>query len=88
MVLIYCYAHKKVHRGFLFGLFLTLLFAARFFIEFVKEPQEAFENNMSLDMGQWLSIPFILVGLFFLVRSFYVKLPTRIYPVETPSVKS
>jgi phosphatidylglycerol:prolipoprotein diacylglycerol transferase len=87
MVLIYCYAHKKVHRGFLFGLFLTLLFAARFFIEFVKEPQEAFENNMSLDMGQWLSIPFILVGLFFLIRSFYVKLPTRIYPVETPSAK-
>jgi len=49
--------------GFIFGLFLILLFGVRFFIEFVKEPQVAFENGMPLNMGQILSIPFIIAGL-------------------------
>ncbi len=34
------------------------------FIEFMKEPQEMFEQSMVLNMGQWLSIPFVLVGAF------------------------
>lgn len=54
--------------GFLFGLFLALLFTARFIIEFAKENQVAFEESMLLNMGQWLSIPFVLVGLYFMVR--------------------
>jgi prolipoprotein diacylglyceryl transferase len=53
----------KPRPGFIFGLFLILLFSARFLIEFVKVPQVAFETNMTLNMGQWLSLPFIAVGL-------------------------
>lgn len=53
----------KPFAGFLFGMFLVLVFTARFFIEFLKEPQVAFENAMTLNMGQLLSIPFVLTGL-------------------------
>ncbi len=52
----------KVAPGFRFGLFLVLLFLARFLIEFTKANQVDFEAGMSLNMGQWLSIPFILAG--------------------------
>ena len=52
--------------GFIFGSFLILIFTARFVIEFVKEVQEPWEADMVLDMGQILSIPFILVGIFML----------------------
>lgn len=48
--------------GVMFGVFLILLFGARLFIEAVKNPQEAFEAGWLLNMGQWLSIPFILAG--------------------------
>ena len=40
-----------------------LIFTARFFIEFLKEDQVAFEAAMKLNMGQWLSIPFVLMGI-------------------------
>ena len=53
----------KEHLGFLFGMFLILIFTARFFIEFLKEPQEAWEADMALNMGQWLSIPFVVLGI-------------------------
>lgn len=53
----------KEREGLIFGFFLTLLFLARFIIEFFKENQEVFENNMPINMGQILSIPFILIGL-------------------------
>lgn len=53
----------KERKGLIFGFFLTLLFLARFIIEFFKENQEVFENNMLINMGQILSIPFILIGL-------------------------
>ncbi len=59
----------KDKLGLLFGVFLVMIFTARFFIEFVKENQEAFENGMVLNMGQWLSIPFVLVGLYFIVKN-------------------
>lgn len=55
--------------GFLFGLFLVLLWTVRFFVEFVKESQGGFENELGLlSTGQWLSIPFILIGLYFVLR--------------------
>jgi prolipoprotein diacylglyceryl transferase len=54
--------------GFIFGMFLILLFAVRFLIEFVKMPQVSFETTMVLNMGQWLSIPFILLGFFIVLR--------------------
>ncbi len=55
--------------GFIFGMFLILLFTVRFFIEFVKEPQVSFEVGMALNMGQWLSIPFVLIGLYIVLRN-------------------
>ncbi len=58
----------QLKKGFLFGLFLVLVFAARFFIEFTKENQEAFENALPINMGQILSLPFIIVGVYFLLR--------------------
>ncbi|TAJ10289.1 prolipoprotein diacylglyceryl transferase [Marinilabiliaceae bacterium JC017] len=67
------YAYWKTNasqkRGLLFGIFLVGVFTARFFIEFVKENQEAFEEGMSLNMGQLLSIPFVLAGLYFIFKS-------------------
>jgi prolipoprotein diacylglyceryl transferase len=59
---------KHTPRGMLFGLFVTLLFSFRFLVEFVKEDQEAFEQGMLLNMGQWLSIPLVLLGLAVLLR--------------------
>jgi prolipoprotein diacylglyceryltransferase len=41
---------------------------ARFFIEFLKEPQVGFEESMWLNMGQWLSIPFVMLGLYLVLR--------------------
>ena len=55
--------YDKLNDGVLFSIFLVLLFTARFLIEFVKEVQENFEEEMFLNMGQWLSIPFIIGGV-------------------------
>ena len=64
---VYTKTTKKDQTGFLFGLFLILLWSVRFFVEFVKEPQgEEFINWFGLNTGQWLSIPFILIGLYFM----------------------
>lgn len=80
IVLIKVYDRKldKVHRGFFFGLFLVGCFGMRFLIEFIKEPQVEFEAAMALDMGQLLSIPFILAGVFLLVFSEVRKMPASI----------
>jgi len=56
-------------RGFIFGWFLIMLFSARFFIEFIKEVQVDFESTMTLNMGQWLSIPFVLAGIALVIWS-------------------
>lgn len=56
--------------GFLFGLFLVLVFTFRFFVEFIKEVQADFEKSLPLDMGQLLSIPFVILGVALLVYSF------------------
>ncbi|NLU37470.1 MAG: prolipoprotein diacylglyceryl transferase [Bacteroidales bacterium] len=53
----------KNKTGFISGVFFIMVFTARFLIEFVKEDQEAFEAGMTFNMGQWLSIPFILGGI-------------------------
>lgn len=50
-------------RGLLFGVALIGIFLTRFFIEFVKVNQVAFEEGMSLNMGQWLSLPFVVIGI-------------------------
>lgn len=58
-----------VPPGLLLGLFLTCTFGFRFFIEFAKTRQAAFGQNMDLNMGQWLSIPLIILGIWMLYRS-------------------
>lgn len=57
-------------KGKVFGLFLVSLFSARFLIESIKNPQSPFEQDMIFNMGQLLSIPFILVGFFLLIYNF------------------
>lgn len=57
---------QKFGKGFILGLLLVLMFIARFFIEFVKADQSAFEANMALNMGQWLSIPYVIIGFVFI----------------------
>ena len=54
---------NKIGSGFYFGICLTYIFTFRFFIEYLKEVQESFEQDMIFDMGQILSIPFIIVGI-------------------------
>ena len=56
-------------QGSVFSLFLILVFTFRFFVEYVKEDQVAFEAGMKLNMGQWLSIPFVLIGVALLIYS-------------------
>ena len=68
LVIIYKKKGNNIKQGTYIGWFLTLVFLARFFIEFVKEDQEAFEASMTLNMGQLLSIPFIIAGVFLLIR--------------------
>jgi prolipoprotein diacylglyceryl transferase len=58
---------KKNQTGFLFGLFLVLLWTIRFFVERLKEPQgDEYINWFGLNTGQWLSIPFVIIGLYFM----------------------
>jgi phosphatidylglycerol:prolipoprotein diacylglycerol transferase len=70
-VLLYMYWKTKAkdYQGLLVGIFFVMVFSARFFVEYIKEVQETFEKGMSLDMGQWLSIPFVLTGIFLIVRA-------------------
>lgn len=62
-----------VGTGFHFGLCITLIFVFRFFIEFIKKEQVDFEKGMALDMGQLLSIPFIIAGVFLMLRPLVIK---------------
>jgi phosphatidylglycerol:prolipoprotein diacylglycerol transferase len=56
-------------RGLLVGIFFVWVFTLRFLYEFLKENQEAFEANYALNMGQILSIPAVILGLYFIVQS-------------------
>lgn len=67
--MIYRKHQEKVGTGFFFGLCLTYIFVARFFIEYTKEVQEAFEASLPLDMGQILSIPFIILGITCMIKA-------------------
>lgn len=61
---------KDTQEGLMTGSFMIVLFTLRFFYEFLKENQSAFENNLTLNMGQILSIPAVLFGLIVLAYSF------------------
>jgi prolipoprotein diacylglyceryl transferase len=85
MLYMYWKTKAKDYQGLIFGVFFTMIFSARFFIEFIKEEQEAFEKGMTLNMGQWLSIPFVLAGIFLAIRA--VKKGPVIYQNIGSSVK-
>ena len=86
LIMVWVYKNRldKVHRGFFFGFFLVGCFGARFLIEFIKEPRVGFEEGMVLNMGQLLSIPFILLGIFFLWYAWNKKQPARAVHPEKP----
>ncbi len=63
LILIYKFNYLRMQNGLLLGIYFTLFFSTRFIIEFFKENQVGFEDSMTINMGQILSIPFILVGL-------------------------
>ena len=69
----------NLHAGRLFGWWLVALFGMRFLIEFVKEEQVDFEKGMALDMGQWLSLPFIVAGVALVTLSHMGKLPEETF---------
>ena len=73
-ILLYTYTSKNIKKrnGLLVGIYFVLLFSARFIIEYFKENQVGFEDSMSINMGQILSIPFIIIGL---VLLFYKRRP-------------
>ncbi|MCC8155105.1 MAG: prolipoprotein diacylglyceryl transferase [Tannerellaceae bacterium] len=64
-------AYKK--EGLIFGIFMICIFGSRFFIEFLKNNQEAFEEGMTFNMGQWLSIPFVILGVWCIWRALKKK---------------
>lgn len=86
LVLLWMYRNKldRLWRGTFIGIFFIVCFGSRFLIEFIKEPQVGFEEGMALNMGQLLSLPFILMGVGFLVYAFKTRLPARsVKPVRT-----
>lgn len=70
VILYFIYLKKRetLKTGFLFGLFLIFIFGFRFIVEFIKEDQSTFEAGMLLNMGQMLSIPFVILGLYYIFR--------------------
>jgi phosphatidylglycerol---prolipoprotein diacylglyceryl transferase len=76
LIVLYNKKYQQLKHGFFIGLFLILVFTSRFFIEFVKEDQVNFEANMFLNMGQLLSIPFVIAG-------FYLVFRKGKYPVQS-----
>ena len=65
-------------RGLMVGVFFVWIFTLRFLYEFLKENQEAFEANYALNMGQFLSIPVVLLGIYFIIQS-------RKSPIQRPA---
>ena len=60
---------EKIGTGWYFGFCLAYIFTFRFFIEYTKEIQEAFEASLPLDMGQILSIPFVILGVYCMIKA-------------------
>lgn len=88
-VLLHIYKHhlKSLKKGTIFGVFLIALFGARFLIEYVKEPQSDFEIGMFFNMGQILSIPFIIAGVVMLIYSFRKNEPAALLHKENDRPK-
>ncbi|MDR3326974.1 MAG: prolipoprotein diacylglyceryl transferase [Prevotellaceae bacterium] len=76
------YWKAKVYRrkGLIFGVFLICIFGIRFLLEFIKNLQEPFEANMPLNMGQLLSLPLIIWGIFLIIKA--LKNPAKLEDFE------
>ena len=75
LLIIYNKSKLSFNKGFIFGYFLTTLFIIRFVVEYVKESQGGIENTLGIiSTGQWLSIPFMIIGLVLLMRSNFNKI--------------
>ena len=66
----YWYTDARRREGLLLGVFLEIVFVTRFLLEFIKNDQEAFEAGHILNMGQLLSIPFIILGAYLILRAY------------------
>ena len=74
LVLIYNKSKLSMKKGFIFGFFLITLFTIRFVVEYVKESQGGIEKTLGIiSTGQWLSIPFIIIGILLMINSFIIK---------------
>ncbi len=74
LVLIYNKSKLSLKKGFIFGFFLLTLFTIRFVVEYVKESQGGIEQTLGIiSTGQWLSIPFIIIGILLMINSFIIK---------------
>ena len=80
--IVYLRKEGKLHNGRLFGWWMIALWGVRFLVEFVKEEQVDFEKGMTLDMGQWLSIPMIIAGIAIVILSHQGKLKEGIFTVK------
>jgi len=66
---LYWKTDKRQYLGYIFGVFLTLLWTVRLIVEFWKEPQDGERINYVLNTGQWLSVPFIILGIYLILRA-------------------
>ena len=74
LLLLYNKTKLKDYKGFLFGFFLMFLFVVRFIVEYVKESQGGLEDQLGVfSTGQWLSIPFILIGVGLMIKSRFIN---------------
>lgn len=93
-LLMWMYWRKNLGErpGMIFGTFLVGVFGSRFFIEFIKNDQVAFEQDMTLNMGQCLSIPFVLLGIILIIVSLvrkreHIDYPNKFAPEPVKSKK-
>ena len=87
LLCLYVFRLSKTYRGTFIGLFFIGCFGMRFLIEFIKEPQVGFEEQMTLNMGQWLSIPFVLLGIGLLIYAFIKKQPAAVQHLKKDKPK-
>lgn len=87
--LLWAYFKRKEwieRKGLFFGIFLVLIFVFRFFIEFIKNAQVEAEANMALKIGQYLSLPFIALGIYFIVHA--IKRPADSTPFKSGAIRA
>jgi len=88
-VMYYKFDQGRRHPGMLFGVGLIGIFLSRFIIEYIKQVQESWEEGMDLLMGQWLSIPFILLGAACIALSYTERFKKYVpVPTEKPKVSN